>query len=132
MDLAYWKLIFTLYLVTILVETPVLLVGLSRRHPLRHRLFAGVWLTACTYPVVGVVLPAVFDPRTERLAYLVVAETFAPAAECLLFYLAFGQAGPRTRRALVQDMGAVVVANLMSFGLGEWANEHDFFTKLPW
>ena len=40
------------YLFTISVETPVLLVGLSRRHPIRHRLFAGVWLTACTYPVV--------------------------------------------------------------------------------
>jgi len=37
------------YLFSILIETPILLIGLSPRHPLRRRVFAGVWLTACTY-----------------------------------------------------------------------------------
>ena len=124
------ELVFTLYLFTILIETPVLLLALSRRHPLRHRLAAGVWLTACTYPVVGIVLPAIFDITTQRLEYLLVAETFAPAAECLLFHLAFGRTEPRTRAALVQDMLAIVAANLASFGLGEVANYYGFFTDL--
>jgi hypothetical protein len=108
------------YLFTISIETPVLLVGLSRRHPVRHRLFAGVWLTACTYPVVWLVLPPLFDPGSQRTLYLVVAETFAPAAEGLLFWLAFGRAEPRSRGATVRDVAAVVLANLLSFGLGEW------------
>ncbi len=97
------------YVFTVSIEGSVLLVGLSRIHPIKHRLFAGVWLTASTYPVVWLVLPPMFD---ERWAYLVVAEVFAPAAECLLFWLAFGKASAR-------DLAAIVVANLLSFGLGE-------------
>ena len=97
------------YLFTVSIEAPVLLVGLSRTHPIKHRLFAGFWLTACTYPVVWLVLPPLFE---QRWAYLTVAEIFAPAAECLLFWLAFGKASPR-------DLAAIVVANLLSFGLGE-------------
>ena len=76
-------------------------------------LFAGIWLTACTYPVVWLVLPPLFEPLAEnRWAYLWVAEIFAPAAECLLFRLAFG-------KARLRDLAAIVVANLLSFGLGE-------------
>src|SRR5438105_3140744 len=104
------------YLLTVAVETAVLLVGLSRRHPVRVRLFAGVWLSACTYPVVWLVLPLLF---AERWLYLLVAETFAPAAECVLFWLAFVRRLPPDRRATIRDMLAIVVANLCSFGLGE-------------
>ena len=101
------------YLFTVVVEGSVLLVGLSRVHPIKHRLFAGVWLTACTYPVVWLVLPPLFEPLAEnRWAYLVVAEVFAPAAECLLFWLAF-------EKATWRDLATIVVANLLSFGLGE-------------
>lgn len=110
------------YLLTISIEAPVLLVALSRRHPVRHRLFAGVWLTACTYPVVWLVLPQLFNPDAQRGLYLAVAETFAPAAECLLFWLAFGKRAPRSRGALLRDFAAVVLANLLSFGLGELFN----------
>jgi hypothetical protein len=110
------------YLLTISIETPVLLVGMSKRHPIKHRLLAGVWLTACTYPIVWLVLPQVFDPGKERGLYLAVAETFAPVAECLLFWLAFGQREPRSRAAFVQDMAVVVLANLLSFGVGEVFN----------
>ena len=91
MDPGYlWRFLLTGYLFTIAIETPVLVVGLSRRHPLSHRLFAGAWLTACTYPVVILVLPMLFDPGEQRGLYLAVAETFAPVAECLLFWAAFG------------------------------------------
>ena len=100
------------YLLTVSVETPVLLLGLSRRHPVKHRVFAGFWLTACTYPVVWLVLPPLFPERWE---YLVVAETFAPVTECVLFGLAFG-------RPSVRDLGAIVLANVLSFGAGEVFN----------
>lgn len=104
------------YTLTVAVETAVLLAGLSRRHPVRARLFAGVWLTACTYPVVWLVLPPLLP---DRAAYLVVAETFAPAAECALFWLAFVKPLPPDRRATTRDMAAIVLANLASFGVGE-------------
>lgn len=110
------------YLITVAVELPVLLVGLSRRHPLRHRLFAGFWLTACTYPIVWLVLPAVIDRRDYNALYLAVAETFAPLAECVLFWLMFGKAELRTSRSFWRDMIAIVVANLASFGVGVLIN----------
>src|SRR4029453_8939724 len=84
-----WHFLPLGYLLTISIETPILCVGLSRRHPLTRKLLAGVWLTACTYPVVTLVLPLLFSPNSRGL-YLVVAETFAPVAECVLFWLAFG------------------------------------------
>jgi hypothetical protein len=106
------------YLLTIAIETPVLVIGLSRRHTIGKRFFAGIWLTACSYPFVWLVFPAFIDPGAHRTLYLVVAETFAPVSECLLFWLAFGRAEPRTRAKLIRDMAAIVIANLASFGAG--------------
>lgn len=104
------------YAVTVAVETAVLAAGLSRRHPRRVRLVAAAWLTACTYPVVWLVLPTLLPDHTT---YLIAAETFAPAAECALFGLAFVRWREPDRRATVRDMVAVVAANLASFGVGE-------------
>jgi hypothetical protein len=104
------------YMLTVAIEAPILLAGLSRRHRLGHRLFAGLWLTATTYPVVWLVLPPLFE---DRWLFLTVAETFAPLAECALFWLAFGNAEPRSRAATIRDAAAIVLANLLSFGLGE-------------
>jgi hypothetical protein len=119
-DISYlWKFLVVGYLFTIAIETPVLVIGLSPRHPLRHRLFAGVWLTACTYPVVVLVLPQFFDLREQRALYLAVAETFAPAAECALFWAAFGKRKEWMKAPMVRDLAVVVLANLLSFGAGE-------------
>jgi len=85
----------------------VLLVGLSREHSLRTKIFAGIWLTACTYPIVVLTLPGI----TGRY-YLPIAETFAPVAECILF-------ATLVKRWTWRDMAAVVAANLASFGVGE-------------
>ena len=111
----YLLLMLQFYLLTVAVETAVLLFGLSRGHPLGVKLFAGVWLTACTYPVVWLVLPEFF---TERGRYLLIAETFAPLAECGLFWYAFLRGLPFDR-AFSRDMLAIVAANLASFGMGE-------------
>jgi hypothetical protein len=119
-----WRFLPLGYLFTVAVETPVLVLLLSRHHGLKRRLFAGLWLTACTYPVVVLVLPTLFA-GSSRAAYLAVAETFAPAAECALFYLAFGGEGGGgvTRR----DFAAVVAANLLSFLAGEALNAYGWF-----
>src|SRR6185369_8249610 len=92
-----WRFLLIGYPFTILIETPVLLLGLSKRHSLKRRLFAGVWLTACTYPIVVLVLPLLFA-NSSRTVYLTVAETFAPVAECILFWLAYGSSAELGRR----------------------------------
>src|SRR5215467_13015731 len=75
-----WRFLLIGYPFTILIETPILFIGLSRRHSIKRRLFAGVWLTACTYPIVVLVMPLLLA-NASRAIYLSVAETFAPVAE---------------------------------------------------
>jgi hypothetical protein len=107
------------YVLSVLIEGPILLIGLSARHSIGRRLFAGAWLTACTYPIVIVVFPELIDPVGSRLAYLLVAETFAPVAECALFWAAFGTREEWGTRSMWRDFAAITVANLASFGVGE-------------
>src|SRR5947209_2801727 len=114
-----WLFLLYGYVVTVLIEALVLLPGLSDRHPLRRRLFAAVWLNACSYPVVVLVLPHLFYPAADRTRYLWVAETFAPASECLLFWVAFGKREEWLKRSMWQDLAVIVLANLASFGVGE-------------
>ncbi|HEY3042332.1 MAG TPA: hypothetical protein VGJ66_26620 [Pyrinomonadaceae bacterium] len=116
-----WRFLPLGYLLTILIETPILCVGLSRRHSLKRKLFAGVWLTACTYPIVTLVLPLLFSPD-QRFVYLAVAETFAPLAECILFWMAFGKEDEPGKPSMRRDFTAIIIANLASFGLGEVMN----------
>jgi hypothetical protein len=121
-----WLFLPVGYLLTVAVETPVLVLLLSPRHTLRRRLFAGLWLTACTYPVVVLVLPVLFA-GAPRAAYLAVAETFAPVAECALFWLAFGEKGSLARRSTWRDFAAVTAANLLSFFVGEVVTRYQWF-----
>jgi hypothetical protein len=124
-----WRFLPLGYLLTILIETPILCVGLSRRHPLSRKLFAGVWLTACTYPIVTLVLPLLFSPDSRAL-YLVVAETFAPVAEWVLFWLAFGKGKEVGKGSMRRDFIAIIIANLASFGIGEMMNAWRWFGLL--
>lgn len=105
-----WAFLPLGYLLTIAIETPVLVIGLAPRHTIARKLFAGAWLTACTYPIVVLVLPLLI---ARFGLYLAVAETFAPVAECLLFWVAF-----RERETVVRDSAAIVAANLASFLIG--------------
>jgi hypothetical protein len=114
------------YLFTVAVETPFLIFGLSARHPLRRKFFSGLWLTACTYPIVVLVLPLVFG-NSSRFAYLATAETFAPVAECALFWMAFGEPCEPDRASVWRDFAAITAANLASFALGELLNLYDWF-----
>ena len=110
------------YLLTILIETPILLLGLSSKVSIKQKLLCGVWLTACTYPIVVLVLPTLFYGE-PRWLYLAVAETFAPVGECLLFWLAF-----RGREIeWVRSFAVIVLANLASFGFGEVFNYFRWF-----
>jgi hypothetical protein len=110
-----WRFLPLGYLFTIAIETPILFFGLSPHHSKRRRIAAGIWLTACTYPIVTLVLPLLFE-NYSRAAYLTVAEIFAPVAECALFWLAFGAKPDKSRW---RDFAVIVVANVASFLLGE-------------
>ncbi len=113
----FWLTVGAGFSLSVVIETPVLMLGLSNRHTWRTRLFAGIWLTACTYPIVAVGLPSVMDVAHSRFWYTLTAETFAPLAECLLFCLVFARGGA-SRGQIRRDCTAIVVANLASFGLG--------------
>lgn len=125
-----WRFILPGYLTTIAIETVVLLVGLSRPHPISRRLFVGAWLTACTYPIVVLVMPILLNAEEHRTLYLVVAETFAPVTECALFGLAFHYGRNISRSDRWRDYVAITLANLASFGIGEWLNDVGFFTRI--
>lgn len=121
-----WRFLPVGYLFTILIETPILLFGLSARHPIRRRLLAGIWLTACTYPIVVLVLPLLFADR-PRSVYLSVAEVFAPVAECVLFGIAFGFKDDEGKTIAWRDFAVIVIANLASFIAGEILNTWQWF-----
>jgi len=124
MDAAYFRMMAVAYAITVSIEAPTLLVGLSRRHPIKHRLFSGFWLTACTYPILWLVLPRFFNLPEQHVLYLAVGETFVPIAECVLFWFAFGKAEPRSQRATIRDFATITLANLLSFGFGELFNQN--------
>lgn len=114
------------YLLTIAIETPILLIGLSRKLSFKQRLWCGVWLTACTYPIVILVLPAIFFDQSRAL-YLAVAETFAPVGECLLFWLSYRGKAMLENSDWIRSLAAIVMANLASFGFGEIMNHYGWF-----
>lgn len=114
------------YLLTVLIETPILLVGLAGRLSFKQKLLCGLWLTACTYPIVVLVLPTIFFDASRAL-YLSVAETFAPLAECAIFWLAFRGRDLLSQGDWVRSVVAIVIANLASFGFGEIMNHISWF-----
>ena len=124
-----WRFFPLGYILTIGIETPILFLGLSERHGWKRRLFSGLWLTGCTYPIVTLVLPLLFF-NSSRTAYLVVAETFAPVTECILFWLAFGERSRVGTRSMYRDFAAIIVANLTSFLGGEIFDAYNWFGLL--
>jgi len=113
-----WRFLPIGYLITVLIETPILIVGLSPRHSLQRKLLCGIWLNACSYPIVVLVLPLALA-GFSRGVYIGVAETFAPVSECALFWTAFGSRDELGQRSIWRDFGAIIVANLASFLIGE-------------
>jgi len=123
MDPLYlWQFLIPGYLLTIAIETPLLMFGLATRHSYGRRLLCGFWLTAVTYPIVVLVLPMIFP--SPHWLFLLVAEIFAPVAECLVFRWAFHQDSAFPKRSKYRDYAAIILANLLSFGIGllllEW------------
>ena len=115
-----WRFLPLGYVLTVLIEAPILLIGLSSRHRFKKKLFASFWLTACTYPIVVLVLPPLIWQPWGRTAYVVIAEAFAPLAECALFLAIDVDQRAGLRRSRIRDAVTIVVANLASFVIGGW------------
>lgn len=107
------------YAFTITVEALVLLVGLSKPHSYARRVAAGVWLPACLYPFLWLLLPHFIDFTRQRPIFASVGEIFISFAKCGLFYLAFQHGRGLTRREQARDWLAISLANFTSFALGE-------------
>lgn len=120
-----WRFLPIGYLFTIIIETIVLLIGLSPKITLKQKFACGAWLTACTYPIVVLVLPNLIT--SSQFLYLLVAETFAPLAECILFWLAFRDKSDLTSNDWIRCFIAITLANLASFGIGEILNAYRWF-----
>jgi hypothetical protein len=114
------------YLTTIAIETIVLIFLLPPKLSLKQKILCGIWLTACTYPVVVLVLPPLLMDYSRAL-YLVVAETFAPVGECLFFWLAFRGRQDFAKNVWTRSFIAIILANLASFGIGEILNYYRWF-----
>ena len=117
----WWFLPFG-FVLTVLIESPILWIGLPKL-PFHRKLWIGFWLTACTYPVVVLVLPALMVGLSRGI-YLLIAETFAPIAECCIFGIALRGTIDFARRDWIASFATIVVANLASFIIGEvlWIN----------
>jgi hypothetical protein len=114
-----WGRLLTGYVLTVIVETLILAIGLSKRNSLSVRLYAGAWLTACTYPAVNVIIPFLFKSTDLYLAEVATAEVFAAVAECALFWAAFSRRSAPGRGSPAQDFATITFANVASFGSGE-------------
>ncbi len=113
-----WLFLIFGYSATIAIELPVLWYGLSPRHSASQKLTCGLLLTAFTYPIVVMVLPATFSGlgMHSQGLYLAVAETFAPVAEVLFFRYLIDQ---KLLARIDRDAIAIVLANVASFLAGE-------------
>lgn len=118
---ALWHWVPFGFVLTVALELPVLLVGLSPwgrsrwhatpPHPtVGQRAAAAVWLTAVTYPIVAVALPLMLWPRAPYAIYVGVAEAFAITAECLLYRTIW--------RGTRSDLAVVAAANVVSATVG--------------
>ena len=103
------------YVATVALETPVLMLGLSEQHSTQARLMFGFLLTAFTYPVVVLLMAATILPAWGQVAYLVIAETYAPVAEVLFFRFVLNK---KLFAAPARDAIVIVLANIFSFVVG--------------
>lgn len=110
-----WLFFVVGYVATISVELPVLYFGLTGRHSTSDRFMFAFMLTAFTYPIVILVMPMLLNPF-GRLAYVVIAEVFAPLAEVALFRFVDDR---KIISRLDRDAVFIVVANMLSFLLGQ-------------
>ena len=114
------------YVTTVFIETIVLIFLLTPKLSLRQKILCGIWLTACTYPIVVLVLPPLLMEYSRGL-YLLVAESFAHFGECVIFWLAFREREDFTKNDWLWCFLGILSANFASFSIGEVLNYYRWF-----
>ena len=114
------------YLTTIAIETSILFFLLPKKLSLKQKILCGIWLTACTYPIVVLVLPPLIMDYSRGL-YLLVAESVAHFGECVIFWLAFRGREDFETRDWIRAFIAILLANFASFSIGELLNTVRWF-----
>jgi len=94
------------YLFSFLIETPICSSVCRRGIRSGAECSPESGLTACTYPIVVLVICRSLSPAPRAQFYLIIAETFAPVAECALFWLAYGEAEQFGKASMWRDFGA--------------------------
>jgi hypothetical protein len=115
----YLGIILCDYIISVSIETPVLCWLLSPRYSMATRVFCGFFLTACSYPVMALVLPRIVNPFSNYFTFMTVAEVFAPVSECFVFWVLFARRAGPGKGSLKRDFVAIILANLASFAAGE-------------
>ena len=103
---------FRAFLLTVLVEVPIVAFSLRRFEPSRPRLLLLIlFANLASHPAVWFIFTQLFLVGTPE--YLVAAESWAVAAEALFYWAAFR--GLPVRRAIVVSLAA----NAASFIVGQ-------------
>lgn len=121
-----WSFFVIGFPTTVLIETIVLIFLLPPKLSLKQKLLCGIWLTACTYPIVVLVLPPLLGSISWTL-YLWVAELFAHFGECLFFWLAFRGREDFEKNDWVRSFIAILLTNFASFLIGEVLNAYRWY-----
>jgi hypothetical protein len=119
-----WRVLLLGYCLFVAIELPIFLLALSARNDRRQRIFSALWLTACSFPLVILVMPAFIDmfvPKdwhgpvnTMQIALI------TPIVECLLFWMLTRPLdepnSPQVSQAeWIHDLFVIVFANVLSF-----------------
>jgi hypothetical protein len=114
---AVWVFLIIGYLATVAIEAPVLIAGLSTQRSRQARIAAAFWLTACTYPVVVLTLPAIAGSSNDWVTSLLLAEVVVACGKSCSGGMMCGRqliGGPQ------RDDLVILVANILSAALGQW------------
>ena len=108
---------FAAFVLTLVVETPIVFLVLRRQAPDPVRLvIVIIFANLATHPVVWYVISQLLLVGTP--SYTVVAELWATAAEAVIYWAAIrGLTAPRA-------IAAAVVANASSFVIGWFVADH--------
>lgn len=112
--LDYFRYVGPWYLLTVLLESPFVIVGI-KNHTVKTRVIWAFLLTAATYPFVTLVFPRLMP---DYGSYVITSEVFAATAEPLLFWICMDR--KTERRDAIRNAVLIFAANVFSFLCGEF------------
>lgn len=97
------------------IESSILIACLRKQYAKTQLIFAGVWLTFCTYPVINLLLATLLG---HTPFYYAISALMAPLVEFILFWIAFESDRRFFDARLLHALFAIATANIASFTCG--------------